>query len=390
MEKRAVYLDYSASTPVDEQVFDAMLPYFSQIYGNPSSMHQFARQSERGVEQARETIAEILNCKPSEIVFTSCGSESDNLAIRGAALAAQQKGMRPHLVTSHIEHSAVSRTVQQAGDVLNCDIDFVPVTKEGMVTVEALKNTLRDHTTLVSLMYANNEIGTVLPIAELAEAAHERGALFHTDAVQAAGQLPIDVQQLKVDMMSISGHKFYAPKGVGALYIREGVNVLPGQTGGSHEEGRRAGTLNVPLIVGMAKALELVYAERDSYVAYFKHLRNRLMDGVLAAVSDAELTGSREHRLPGHASFVFKHVDGNQLLMFLDNRGIAASAGSACKTGNPKPSALLMELGYDESWTLGGLRLTVGRQTSEADINYVLDILPGEVEKVRMFKGVSA
>lgn len=388
MEKRLIYLDHSASTPVDQRVLDAMLPYFSQIYGNPSGAHYFARQSERAVEQARETIAQIFNCQPKEIVFTSCGSESDNLAIRGVTFAALKAGKRPYLVTSAVEHTAVSNTVNQLGELFGCETSHVPLTRDGMVTPDALDSVLRSDTTLVSLMYANNEIGTINPIAELAEVAHRHGALFHTDAVQAAAQLPLDVRELNVDLLAISGHKFYAPKGVGALYVRDGIDLIASQSGGSHEEGRRAGTLNVPLIVGLAKALEIAYAERDHWVAHYTRLRDRLIDSILNAIPDSQLTGSPDQRLPSHASFVFRHVDGNQLLMFLDNKGIGASSGSACKTGNPKPSALLMALGYDESWALGGLRLSVGRQTTDEDIDYTLAILPQLVEKVRQFHAV--
>lgn len=387
-EKRLVYLDHSASTPVDERVLEAMLPYFSQVYGNPSGIHSFARGSEHGVEQARQTIAEVLGCQPKEIVFTSCGSESDNLALRGPAMVAKQRGQRPHLVTSQVEHSAVGRTAAQLQALDEADLSYVPLRSDGIVTPDALESVLEHGATVVSLMYANNEIGTILPIAELAEVAHRHGALFHTDAVQAAGQLPLRVDELNVDMLSMSGHKFYGPKGVGALYVRDGIQLLPSQTGGSHEEGRRAGTLNVPLIVGMAKALELAYSERDERVAHLTRLRNRLIEGVLARIPDAKLTGSRDCRLPSHASFIFKGVDGNQLLMFLDNKGIGASSGSACKVGNPKPSALLMALGYDESWALGGLRLSVGQHTTDADIDYTLEILPTTIEKVRLFSGM--
>jgi cysteine desulfurase len=262
---------------------------------------------------------------------------------------------------------------------------FLPVDSEGQISPDALRDAIRPDTVLVSLMLANNEIGTVLPIRALAEVAHEKGAYFHTDAVQAAGQLDIDVQALGVDLLSLSAHKFYGPKGVGALYIRDGVPLAPVQTGGSHEEGRRSGTHNVPLVVGLARALELAYAERAEHVAHFSALRDRLIDGVLERIPDVHLTGSRYNRLPSHASFVFKNVNGNTLLMHLDMRGIAASSGSACKTGNPEPSGVLLALGYDHSWALGGLRLTVGRQTTHDDIGYVLEVLPEVIEGVRRF-----
>jgi cysteine desulfurase len=389
MNKRLIYLDHSASTPVDERVLEAMLPYFSQVYGNPAANHTFARQSEKAVEDARETVAGILNCQPKEIVFTSGGSESDNLAIRGATLAAMRQGKRPRLVSSQVEHHAVSKTVEQLGRLMDCEVSWVPLDSEGYISPQILEDTLPEATTLVSLMLANNEIGTILPIAELAEVAHRHGAWFHSDAVQAAGQLPLDVTALGVDMLSLSAHKFYGPKGVGVLYVREGINLVPSQTGGSHEEGRRAGTLNVPLIVGLAKALELATIEYETHIARFTHLRDHIIEGVLATIPDSRLTGSR-HRLPSHASFAFRQVDGNQLLMFLDNQGIAASSGSACKTGNPEPSDVLLAIGLDESWALGGLRLTVGRQTTDQDIDDLLAILPKEVEKVRRFQQIAA
>lgn len=381
MQKPLIYLDHSASTPADPRVVEAMLPYFTEIYGNPSSMHRFAQQSEKAVEQARRTVADILGCQPKEIVFTGCGSESDNLAIRGAV--AQSRAKPPHLITSRLEHAAVANTAQQMQDFYGCEVTFLPSDPEGSISVAMLRESLQDNTTLVSLMLANNEIGTILPIPNLAEAAHERGALFHTDAVQAGGQLPLNVHDLNVDMLSLSAHKFYGPKGVGVLYVREGVVLVPSQSGGSHEEGRRAGTLNVPLIVGLAKALEIAEANRESYTAEFSRLRDRLIDGIQERVPDSQLTGSRTHRLPSHASFVFKNVDGNLLLMHLDLQGIAASSGSACKTGNPKPSDVLLALGYDENWALGGLRLSVGRQTTDEHINTVLEVLPKEIEKVR-------
>jgi cysteine desulfurase len=381
----SIYLDHSASTPVDPRVMEAMLPYFTEVYGNPSGVHRFAQQSEQAVEDAREVVAGVLGCKPREVVFTGCGSESDNLAIRGATLHAGHGHAQPHIITSAIEHPAVGNTALQLAHVNYAELEHVPLQADGSVTVDALESVLRDGTVLVTLMLANNEIGSISPIAELAEAAHRHGALFHTDAVQAAGQLPINVHDLNVDMLAISAHKFYGPKGVGALYVREGVRLLPSQTGGSHEDGRRAGTLNVPLIVGLAKALEIANVEREQHIAHMTRLRDRLISGILQNVPDVQLTGSAENRLPSHASFAFQQVDGNQLLMFLDNKGIAASAGSACKTGNPEPSEVLVALGLDSTWTLGGLRLTLGRHTTDEQIDTVLEILPAEVGRVRSF-----
>ncbi|MBZ0305707.1 MAG: cysteine desulfurase, partial [Anaerolineae bacterium] len=274
-----------------------------------------------------------------------------------------------------------SGTVQQMGDFYGCEATFLTPDHEGFISPDVLKAALKPDSTLVSLMLANNEIGTILPIADLAEIAHQHDVLFHTDAVQAGGQLPLRVKNLNVDMLSLSAHKFYGPKGVGVLFVRDGIELLPSQSGGSHEQGRRAGTLNVPLIVGLAKALEIAYSE--NHAAEFARRRDRLIEGILQRVPDSQLTGSRTHRLPSHASFVFQHVDGNLLLMHLDRQGIAASSGSACKTGNPKPSEVLLTLGYNETWALGGLRLSVGRQTTDEHITTVLDVLPAEIEKVR-------
>lgn len=385
MDKRLVYLDNSASTSVHPQVLEAMLPYFSEVYGNPAGIHHFARGSEKAVEHAREQVAHVLNCQPKEVVFTSGGSESDNLALRGAFYAAHQRGERPKFITSPLEHSAISRTADQLSALWDCETVILTPERDGSFSRQTVENALEGGATLVSLMYANNEVGTVLPIHELSAMAHRAGALFHTDAVQAAGQLPLDVQKLGVDMLSLSAHKFYGPKGVGAAYLRDGIEILPSQTGGSHEEGRRAGTLNVPAIVGLGEALALAYAEQSTRIAHLTRLRDRLIAGILAAVPDVQLTGCREERLPSHASFVFKNLDANQLLMFLDNKGIAASSGSACKTGNPKPSGLLMALGYDENWALGGLRLSLGIHTHDEDIDYVLEQLPNLVQKARLF-----
>ncbi len=380
---RQVYLDHSATTPVDERVMAAMQPYFSEIYGNPSAIHQWAQATEDAVEDSRETIARLLNCQPKEIIFTSCGSESDNLALRGPVYAALQQQKSVHVITSPLEHPAVYRTVQQMEAILDVEASYLSPATDGSIQIETLRATLQDDTRVVSLMMANNEIGSLSPIRELAQLAHQRGAYFHTDAVQAAGQILMDVQELDVDMLSISGHKFYGPKGVGLLYVKSGTDILPAQTGGSHEFGLRSGTHNVPLIVGMAKALELAYAENADRTEHLAARRDQLIDGVLNKIPDVELTGSMVNRLPSHASFVFKHIDGNALLMHLDAQGIGASSGSACKTGNPEPSQVILSLGYDKDWALGSLRLTVGTHTTSEDVDYVLDVLPQTIEKLR-------
>lgn len=370
-----VYLDHSATTPTDPRVVEAMMPYFTENFGNPLSVHRLGRQAESALESARERIAQVLNCLPSEIIFTSGASESNNLALRGT----QQPGDDRPIVTSHVEHHAVSRTAAELGRV-----HWLAVDEWGRVDAESVQQTTSAR--LVSLMYANNEVGSIHDLPALTAAAHEIGACFHTDAVQAGGQLPLDVQALGVDMLSLSAHKFYGPKGVGLLYARNGAELHAVQTGGSHESGLRAGTHNTPLIVGMARALELAYAEHEARVAHLTARRDQLIAEVLNRVPGARLTGHPQERLPSHASFVIEGAESNTLLMHLDLQGVAASSGSACKTGNPEPSDVLLAMGYPAEEALTGLRLTVGLATSEADIEYAVDVLERTVEKVRRVK----
>lgn len=379
--QRTVYLDHSASTPVDPRVVEAMLPYFTEVYGNSSSAHSFGRKAEKAIEEARESMAKIFNCKPTEIVFTSGGSESDNMAIRGAAWMRQHDGKR--LITTPVEHSAVSRTVKQLAEIQGFDQTVLSVDQNALVDVEEFAAACRPGTTTASIIYANNEVGTINPIPQLAAIAHEHGLLFHTDGVQAAGQLTLDVQTLGVDMMSISAHKFYGPKGVGALYIRDGLELISNQTGGSHERGRRAGTHNTAFIVGMAKALELVHEEHEAHITHYRQMRDMLIDGILSRVPESFLTGHPEQRLPSHASFIFPGVDSTRLLMHLDMKGIAASGGSACKTGNPEPSGVLLAMGFSEDQAIGSLRLTVGQQTTVEDVEYSITAVVESVEKLR-------
>jgi len=380
--RRSIYLDHSASTPTDPRVVEAMMPYFTEIYGNPSSSHSFGRRAERAIEDARDMIAQIFNCKPSEIVFTSGGSEADNLAIRGAAWNARQAGKNGHLITTPTEHDAVSRTVEQLAEVMGFSHTTLLVDRFGVVSESDFERSIREDTVIASLIYANNEVGTIQPLTELAKIAHEKNVLFHTDAVQAAGQMPLNIQALGVDLLSISAHKFYGPKGVGALYVRDGIELTPSQSGGSHESGRRAGTHNTPFIVGMAKALQLAYEESEIHLAHYRAMRDRLIDGVLSRVPNAQLTGHPEQRLPSHASFIFDGIESNLLLSHLDLKGIAASSGSACKTGNPEPSGVLLAMGYSEKEALSSLRLTVGRQTTAEDIDYTVTTLAEVVEKL--------
>jgi len=378
-----IYLDYAATTPVDLRVLDAMLPYFRESFGNPSSVHRYGQRAEAAVEESRETVAAALNCSPGEIIFTSCGSESDNLALRGAVQAIYEKSGRKWILTSQAEHHAVTKTAEQLAAHYNFPLEWLDVDEHGMVMPETVEKALCNNTAIVSVMYANNEIGTINPIKEIAEICHQHGALFHTDAVQAAGYLPVDVTVLDADLISLGGHKFYGPKGVGALYVRKGTPLLSQVTGGGQEHNLRAGTSNVPYIVGFAEALRLSVEEREGRVAHVKPLRDRIIGTVLEEISDSRLTGHPESRLPNHASFALKGVDGNTLLQMLDAAGFACSSGSACKTGNPEPSEVMAAIGLSREWGLGSLRVTLGSGTTVGHVESFLRTLPSLVEKVR-------
>ncbi len=378
-----IYLDYAATTPVDQRVLDAMLPYFRESYGNPSSLHRYGQKAEAAVEEAREKVAAVLHCKPEEIIFTSCGSESDNLALRGAALARRNATGEKWILTSRTEHHAVSKTAEQLEKEYGFLLEWLDVSEFGMVTPESLSKAVCNHTALASVMYANNEIGTINPIAELAKIAKDNNIIFHTDAVQAAAYLDVNIEKLGVDLMSLGGHKFYGPKGVGALYIRKGTGLVPQMTGGGQEYGLRAGTQNVPYIVGFAEALRLTVEERELRTTNIKPLRDHIIGDVLETIPDSRLTGHPESRLPNHASFVFKDVDGNLLLQLLDSAGFACSSGSACKTGNPEPSEVITSLGYSRDWALGSLRVTLGVDSTPGQIESFLKALPELVEKAR-------
>ncbi|RPJ28750.1 MAG: cysteine desulfurase [Chloroflexi bacterium] len=378
-----VYLDYSATTPVDGRVVNAMTPYFSASFGNPSSVHRYGQVAEAAIDAAREMVASVLNCKPEEIVFTSCGSESDNLAIRGAAYAMRAKTGAKWILAARAEHPAVTKTLLHLERYEGFSIEWLDVDEYGMVTAEAVSKAIREDTALISVMYANNEIGTINPIREIAEICRAKDILFHTDAVQAAAYLPLDVQTLGVDMLSLGAHKFYGPKGVGALYIRKGTPLVSHLTGGGQEFSLRAGTQNVPYIVGFAEALRLTNEERNQRVTHVQPLRDQIIGTVLETIPDSRLTGHMAARLPQHASFAFKDVDGNLLLTLLDAAGFACSSGSACKTGNPEPSDVMNAIGFSRDWGLGSLRVTLGTQTTPADIDSFLKVLPGLVQKAR-------
>ncbi len=377
-----IYLDHSATTPVDPRVVDAMAPYWTEMYGNPSSVYGLGRRSAAALEDARRTVARLLNAQPAEIVFTSCGTESDNLAIRGTALAAATRGRR-HLITTPIEHHAVLHTVADLVERFDFEVTHVPVDRSGLVDPAQVRAAIRPDTALISVMMANNEVGTIEPVAEIGAIARQFGVPFHTDAVQAAASMALDVEALQVDLLALSAHKFHGPKGVGLLYVRKGTRLGPVQTGGSQERGRRAGTENVPYIVGMARALELSAADCAAESARLLALRERLLEGILERIPGVELTGHRERRLPGHLSFIVRGVEAQSLLIALDLAGIAASSGSACASGAPTPSGVLRAMGYAPHEALGALRLTLGRSNSEADVDTVLEQLPEIVKRVR-------
>jgi cysteine desulfurase len=381
-QKRTVYLDYSASTPTDPRVVEKMMPYFSEIYGNPSSLHAFGRKAESAIESSREAIATILNCKPSEVIFTSGGSEGDNLALRGVGLS-DMIAQRRRMISTLIEHSAITRTLSQMQELLGVDVSYVSVDSKGVVDAHELAELAENPPGLVTICYANNEVGTVQPLADLATIAHAKGAYFHTDAVQAGGLLDLDTQRLGIDLLSLSAHKFYGPKGVGLLYARSGLELVPSQSGGSHEAGRRAGTLNTPFIVGMAHALVLAHEDRALRRQLVEQRRDQLIHEILDRVEDAELTGHPQQRLPSHSSFLFKGVDGNKLVMHLDMRGVAASSASACKVGNPEPSSVLLAMGYSPEDATGSLRLTVSHLTTEDEIDYAVHAVVESVHALR-------
>ena len=378
-----IYLDYAATTPVDQRVLNAMLPYFRESFGNPSSVHRYGQKAEAAVDIAREKVAAVLHCRPEEIIFTSCGSEADNLAIRGAALARRNASGEKWILTSKIEHHAVSRTAEQLEKEYGFLLEWLDVDEYGTITPASLSKAVCNNTALASVMYANNEIGTISPISELAEIARANNVIFHTDAVQAAAYLDVNVKKLGVDLMSLGGHKFYGPKGVGALFARKGTGLVPHLTGGGQEFGLRAGTQNVPYIVGFAEALHLAAQEREERIIHVKPLRDQIIGSVLEEIPDSKLTGHPENRLPNHASFVFKDVDGNLLLQLLDSAGFACSSGSACKTGNPEPSEVITSLGFSRDWALGSLRITLGVDSIPEYVDSFIKALPDFIEKAR-------
>jgi cysteine desulfurase len=381
--KQHIYLDHSATTPVDPRVVEAMSPYWGEVFGNSESSHAFGQAAANALEQARQDAAGVLGCHPSEIVFTGSGTEADNLALRGVAWAARQRGRGDHVVTTPIEHQAVGRTADQLRDLFEFEVTRVPVDECGLVDPDDVAAAIRPDTILVSVMVANNEVGTVQRMVQIGRVCRERDVLFHTDAVQAAGRLPLELGDLNVDLLALSAHKFYGPKGVGLLYVRRGTTLVPALTGGSHERERRPGTVNVAGAVGLATALRIAEEERVAETARLSRLRDRLIAGVLASISDSRLTGHPMHRLPHHASFAFRNVEGQSVVLDLDLEGIAASSGAACAEGEPEPSFVLAAMGLPPDWSIGSLRLTLGRGNDASDVDRVLEVLPGIVARLR-------
>jgi len=380
MDKNIIYVDHAATTYVKPEVFEEMKPYFTDLFGNPSSIYSLGRESRKAVENARSQIAYCLGAHPTEIYFTGSGTEADNWAIKGVAYANRKKGN--HLITSAIEHHAVLH----AFDYLKkegFDVTYLPVDERGFVNPKDLAEAIRPDTTLVSIMFANNEIGTIQPIKELAAIAKEKGVVFHTDAVQAMGNIDVKVNDLGVDLLSMSAHKFYGPKGVGALYIRKGVRVDNFIHGGAQERNKRAGTENVAGVVGMAAALKLAYENLDEYNSHLRKLSDRLIDSVMERIPHVRLNGDREKRLPGNVNLSFQFIEGESLLLMLDMKGIQASSGSACTSGSLDPSHVLLAIGLPHEIAHGSLRITFGEKNTEQDVDYIVDNLVEIVGKLR-------
>ena len=380
MMSKYIYMDNAATTPIKREVLEAMMPYFTDKYGNPSSIYSIGGQSRNAIERAREKVSKVFNAKPQEIFFTSCGSESDNWAIKGIAYANRKRGN--HIITSKIEHHAVLHTCQYL-EKQGFRVTYLDVDEYGFINLDQLKESIRDDTILISIMFANNEIGTIQPIAEIGKIAKEKGIYFHTDAVQAIGNVKIDVNELNIDLLSLSAHKFYGPKGIGALYIRQGVKIDPLISGGAQERNRRAGTENVPYIVGLGKAIELACENIDEHNEKLTKLRKRLIKGIFDNIDYVRLNGDDEKRLPGNANFCFRFIEGESILLSLDMEGIAGSSGSACTSGSLDPSHVLLAIGLPHEIAHGSLRLTLGDFNTEEDVDYVVEKLTEIVARLR-------
>lgn len=377
---KTVYFDNAATTKLDEKVLESMMPYFGENYGNASSIYKLARDARKAVEESREKIAKIINCKPSEIYFTAGGSESDNTAIKGIARNYKNKGN--HIITSKIEHPAVLDSCKELENE-GFEVSYISVDENGIINLEELKRAIRPTTILITVMFANNEIGTIEPIKEIGEIAKENNIYFHTDAVQAMGSLKIDVKELNIDSLSMSSHKFYGPKGVGALYVRDGVGFKKYISGGHQEKNKRAGTENVPGIVGMASALELAYSEVDEHNAKIKELRDYYEKEIEEKIPYIKMNGDREKRLPGNSNISFRFIEGEGLLLNLDLKGICASSGSACTSGSLDPSHVLLAIGLPHEIAHGSLRISIGKYNTKEEVDYLIEQLVEIVNRLR-------
>jgi cysteine desulfurase len=377
---KPIYMDHNATTPLREEVLEAMMPYLVEHFGNASSLHSFGIKTRSAIEEARGVVAKALRCKPEEIVFTGSGTESDNQAIKGVAYANRKRG--DHIITSRIEHHAVLHTCQYL-EKQGFKVTYLPVDSYGMVDPEDVRKAITDRTILVSIMHANNEVGTIQPIEEIGKVAKEKGVYFHTDAVQTFGKLPINVDELGVDLLSISAHKLYGPKGVGVLYIRKGTRVDSLLHGGHHERGRRASTENVAGIVGLAKAIELRMGEMEEEARRLEKLRDRLYEGIKERIDHVYLNGHPKKRLPGTLSVCFEYIEGESIIMGLDLKGVAVSSGSACTSASLEPSHVLLAMGVHPAIAQGSIRFSLGRGNTDEDVDYVIEALPGIVSRLR-------
>ena len=379
-------MDHSATTPVALEVLEAMLPYFGEKFGNASSLHSFGLEAKEALEESRAKVAALIGAQPDEIIFTSGGTESDNLALKGIGYRSKEKGKGNHIITSSIEHPAILETCRKL-ETQGFEVTYLPVTKEGLVDPGTLESAIRKETVLISIMHANNEIGTIQPLKEIGEIAAKKDVFFHTDAVQTAGKIPIDVNDMGLDLLSISAHKLYGPKGVGALYVRKGTRLDSIVQGGGHERGLRSGTENVAGIVGLARAADLAGQEMAIEANRLTDLRDKLAKKVLDSVKEAWINGTMEKRLPGNLNFGFRYVEGESLLLFLDSKGIAVSTGSACSSKKLEPSHVLLSLGLKAEECHGSLRITMGRSNTEEDVGYVARSITEAVER---FRSISA
>ena len=377
---RKVYLDHNATTPAHPEVVKAMLPYYEEVFGNASSIHQFGQQARKAIDKAREKVADFIGAKPEEIVFTSGGTEADNFAIKGVAYANEKKGN--HIITSSIEHHAVLNPCKYL-EKQGFQVTYIPVDRYGLFNPDEVKKAVTKETILITIMHANNEVGTIEPIAEIGKIAKEKGICLHTDAVQTVEKIPVNVDKLNVDLLSLSGHKIYGPKGIGALYIRKGTRIQPLIQGGHHEKNRRAGTENVPAIVGLGKAIEIAKETMEGESIRLTNLRNKLCSGIGEKIDHVHLNGHPGKRLPNTLNMSFEFIEGESIILSLDMKGIAVSSGSACTSGSLEPSHVLKAMGVDPAIAQGSIRFSLGKDNTEEDINYVLEVLPEIIARLR-------